>query len=459
MTVITDAFDGRILPPGDSGYDSARAVWNAMVDKRPALIAQCASVRDVVAAVRTAREHDLEIGVRCGGHGIVGHAVPDGGLMIDLTPLAQVRVDPDRRVARVRGGALLGALDRATQPYGLATTTGNVSHTGVGGLTLGGGMGWLARQYGLSCDNLRSCEVVTATGEVVVASTDSHPDLFWALRGGGGNFGVVTDFEFDLHDTGTHALTVELDFPRDRARDALLGWRNLHENAARQATFKVAVSHDTVCIGYAWVGDPTAGMRLLPGLRDLGPAIAERVEPQTYVELQARDDNVGGHALRRYWKGHYFRELRDDAIDALLDGAAAESFGAGASIQAYGGAIADVPADATAFSYRDTSFELVTAARWTDPADDDRQISSAREFASALEPYASGAYVNALSEDSNDALHRVYSDRQLSRLVSVKDAYDPDNIFHLNHNIRPSSPKTSAEPKGGDAFRTPPSRP
>lgn len=439
MILNNHELDGRILRPDDSGYDEARALWNAMVDKRPAAIVQCASVRDVAATVRTARERDLAIGVRCGGHGIVGHAVPDGGLMIDLTPLSHVRVDPERRTARVRGGALLGALDRATQPYGLATPAGNVSHTGVGGLTLGGGMGWLARQYGLSCDNVRSFEVVTADGEIVVASAESHPDLYWALRGGGGNFGVVTDFEFELHDTGTRALTVELDFPRAKARDAFRGWRDLNETAPRQATFKVAVSRDTICIGYVWVGDADEGTRLLPKLRELGPAVAERVEPQSYVELQTRDDTVGAHALRRYWKGHYFRELSDLAIDALLEAAGADGFHANAAIQAYGGAIADVSADATAFSHRDTAFELVTAARWTDPVEDDAQIGAAREFAAALEPYASGAYVNAMSEDNADSVRRAYSDGQLSRLVAVKNAYDPENVFHLNHNIRPSA--------------------
>lgn len=438
MPMISGEFDGRILQPADSGYDQARAVWNAMVDNRPAVIAQCETVRDVVTAVRAARENDADIGVRCGGHGIVGHAVPDAGVMIDLTALARVRVDAERRVARVRGGALLGALDRATQPYGLATTAGNVSHTGVGGLTLGGGMGWLARQYGLSCDNVRSFEVVTADGDVIVANAVDHPDLYWALRGGGGNFGVVTDFEFDLHETGTRALTVELDFPLAAARDALRGWRDLNESAPRQATFKVAVSHDTMCIGYVWVGDAAEGTRLLPKLRELGPATAERVEHQSYVDLQTRDDMVGGHALRRYWKGHYVRELSDEAIDALVDAAAADNFRANAAIQAYGGAIADVPADATAFGHRDTAFELVTAARWSDPAEDETQIGAAREFAAALEPYASGAYVNAMSEDNAEAVRRAYSDRQISRLVAVKDAYDPGNVFHLNHNIRPS---------------------
>ncbi|MGH3357680.1 MAG: FAD-binding oxidoreductase, partial [Nocardioidaceae bacterium] len=411
--------DGRVLRPGDEGYDAARSVWNAMVDKHPRLIVCCASVRDVVAAIRLAREADLDIGVRCGGHGIVGHAVPEDGLMIDLTPLAEVRVDAEQRVAHVRGGALLGALDRATQQHGLATTAGNVSHTGVGGLTLGGGMGWLARQYGLSCDNVRSFEVVTADGAVLRVGPQEDPDLFWALRGGGGNFGVVTDFEFELHPTGTQALLVELDYPLAGATDTLRAWRDLNETAPRRATPKVAISGDVVCVGYVWTGDPTEAEAeaLLSDFRKIGTPVAERVEPLSYLDLQTRDDSVGGHALRRYWKGHYFRELTDEAIDALVGAASTHRFTGGASIQAYGGAIAEVPAADTAFSYRDTAFELVTAARWTDPEQDDAQIGGARAFAAAMEPFASGAYVNALSEDSGDALRRVYSEDQLARLV------------------------------------------
>ena len=213
--------DTEILRPGDAGYDEARRVWNAMVDRRPALIARCREARDVVSSVALARREGLEIGVRCGGHSVVGLAVPEGGLMIDLSPMGGVRVDPERRRAWVQGGALLGALDSATQPYGLATTAGNVSHTGVGGLTLGGGMGWLARRHGLSCDNVVSFQLVTAGGDVVRASAEENPELFWGLRGGGGNFGVVTEFEFTLHATGTRALSVELDFP---AADAAPRW-------------------------------------------------------------------------------------------------------------------------------------------------------------------------------------------------------------------------------------------
>src|SRR5581483_10091640 len=225
--------DGEVLRPGDDGYERARSVWNAMVDRRPRLIVRPATTQDVAAAVRAGRDRGLEIGVRCGGHGIAGLAVPEDGLMIDLTSMSRVRVDPATRRATVQGGALLGALDVAAQRYGLATTAGNVSHTGVGGLTLGGGMGWMARRHGLACDNVASYTVVTADAEIMRASADEHPDLFWALRGGGGNFGIVVEFEFRLHHIGTQALIAELTFPLDRAADALRGWRDLAEAAPR----------------------------------------------------------------------------------------------------------------------------------------------------------------------------------------------------------------------------------
>jgi FAD/FMN-containing dehydrogenase len=437
-TVRRSHFDGQILTPGAGGYDPARSVWNAMIDRRPKLILQCATVDDVVTAVRSARECGLEIGVRCGGHNIAGLAVPQGGLMIDLTRLRRVTVDPVTRTARVQGGAMLGALDRATQPFGLATTAGNVSHTGVGGLTLGGGMGWLARQHGLSCDNVVSCTVVTANGDVVRASADEHPDLFWGLRGGGGNFGIVVEFEFRLHPVGTRALVAELSFPLDRAAAALRGWRDLAEEAARQATLTADISGGTVTLGYVWVGDPEAGRAMLPALRSVGVPDGEAVRELSYTELQTRDDDVEGHAYRRYWKGHYLPELSDGAIGALVDRDPADATVPDASLQAYGGAIADVDDDATAFSHRRTRFEYVAAARWSDPAGDSLRMGAARQAAAKLEPFAAGAYVNALSDEGASGVRRAYSEAKRARLTAVKDAYDPDNVFHLNHNIPPT---------------------
>jgi len=431
-------FDGQVLEPGTRGYDSARSVWNAMIDHRPKLIVQCASVGDVVTAVRAAREHDLEIGVRCGGHNIAGHAVPHGGFMIDLTAMGRVTVDPVTSRARVQGGAMLGALDRAAQSFGLATTAGNVSHTGVGGLTLGGGMGWLARQYGLTCDNVVSCIVVTADGGVVRASADEHPDLFWGLRGGGGNFGIVVEFEFRLHPVGTRTLVAELTFPLDRAAAALRGWRDLAEEAPRPATLTAEVSGDAVTLGYVWAGDPEAGRAMLPALRSIGEPAGEVVREVSYLDLQTRDDSVEGHAYRRYWKGHYLPDLPDGAIGALVDRDPADVTVPGVSLQAYGGAIADVDDDATAFSHRRTRFEYVAAVKWDDPGEDSLRMEAARREAAKLEPFAAGAYVNALSDEGASGVRRAYSEAKRARLTAVKDAYDPDNVFHLNHNIVPT---------------------
>ncbi|MGH3382958.1 MAG: FAD-binding oxidoreductase [Nocardioidaceae bacterium] len=451
-----ESIEGDVLLPGTAGYDKARTVWNAMVDRRPRMVVRCRSAADVAAAVRAARADGLEVGVRCGGHGILGKAVPDDGLMIDLTPMGDVRVDPQRRRAWVQGGAMLGALDLAAQQHGLATTAGNVSHTGVGGLTLGGGMGWLARQLGLSCDNVVAFEMVTAEGSLVRASADENPDLYWGLRGGGGNFGVVTEFEFRLHPVGTRALVAEFFYPVDDALPVLRGWRDLAAQAPREATFTAWVGdagpaptlppelHGTVLAnaGFVWVGDVAAGRRLVPTLRELGTPAAERVVEPSYVDLQQMDDTLEEHALRRYWKGNYFRELPDEALELFLRRGTADGRGDGlpaASIQAYGGAIADVPEDATAFSHRATKFECIAAARWTDPAEDDDRMAAARTYSATLEPFASGAYVNALGDEGQAGVRRAYSPDKLARLTALKDTYDPDNVFHLNQNIPPSA--------------------
>jgi FAD/FMN-containing dehydrogenase len=445
---LTDGLDGGVLLPDDAGFDEARTVWNAMIDHRPHVIVRCKGTADVVAALRFARAHDLEVGVRCGGHSVVGHGVPDGGLMIDLSPMGGVRVDPELRRAWVQGGALLGALDLAAQEHGLATTAGNVSHTGVGGLTLGGGMGWLARKYGLTCDNVLAFEVVTAGGDVIRASEAENPELFWGLRGGGGNFGIVTEFEFRLHLVGTRALIAEFYFPIDDAFSAVRGWRDLNVDAPREATF-LALVGDTLrsggphaSLGYVWVGDPEEGRQLLPSMRALGQPVEEQVRDLSYLELQRIDDSVRGHTLRRYWKGHYFSELTDDLIQAFLLRGAPDGRGEHlptVSLQAYGGAIADVPDAATAFSQRDTLFEFVAAAGWTDPAEDESRMAAARRCAAELDTFASGAYVNVLGDEGASGVERAYPPGKLARLTALKDAYDPDNVLHLNQNIRPSA--------------------
>jgi len=438
-------FEGQVLLPGEDGYHQARQVWNAIVDRKPAVVARCASPADVAAAVGFAREQELEIGVRCGGHSVLGISVPEGGLMVDLTPLRAVRVDPARRRAWVQGGALLGDLDRAAQAHGLATTAGNVSHTGVGGLTLGGGMGWLARRFGLACDNVARFEVVDADGELLHASESENPDLYWGLRGGGGNFGVVTEFEFDLHQVGTAALIVDLSYAPQDAPAALRRWRGLIAEAPRQATLTawVGTTQDRpmATVGYVWVGDPDQGRALLPALRDAATPLAERVQEVSYLGLQRIDDEQQRHRLRRYWKGHFLRELGDGAIDAFLargaDGDDDPTLLPFGSLQSYGGAVADVDDAETAFSHRDALVEFVAVASWTDPAEDQPRMSAARRYAGAVEPFASGVYVNALADEGQAGIQRAYGADKVARLAALKDRYDPENVFHLNHNIRP----------------------
>ncbi|HEY7523392.1 MAG TPA: FAD-dependent oxidoreductase, partial [Candidatus Limnocylindrales bacterium] len=372
-------FSGTVIHPSDDGYDAHRAVWNAMVDHRPALIAEPLGTTDVAAAIRFARQNDLDIGVKCGGHSVLGLSVPDSGLMIDLTPLSRVEVDVDRRVARVGGGALLRYLDEASLAHGLATTAGNVSHTGVGGLTLGGGMGWLARQFGLSCDNVERFEVVTADGEVVSATSAENPELFWGLRGGGGNFGIVTEFEFRLHPVVDHALMVDLGFDVTDAVEPLRRWRDLLPDAPREATLTAdavtAEGRPTVAIGFVWVGDPDRGRDYLETVRSVGTPRSESVQEMRYADLQRLFDGYHHHGSRRYAAGHYLTAFPDAAIDAFLTrGVAGEATDwgrvAGGGFQAYGGAIAEVANDDTAFSHRDALIEFFAGQSWTDPAED-----------------------------------------------------------------------------------------
>ena len=443
-------FEGALIGPGDPDYDTHREVWNAMVDRRPALIARCTNAADVAAAVRHARAHDLEIGVKCGGHSVLGLSVPHDGLMLDLTPLDRVLVDPVARRARVGGGALLRYLDRAAQAHGLATTAGNVSHTGVGGLTLGGGMGWLARQAGLACDNVEAYTVVTADGETLRTTATDHPDLFWGLRGGGGNFGVVTEFEFRLHPVAGHALVVELAFDAADAHGPMRRWRDLLPDAPREATLTAdAVTIDgrsIALIGFVWVGDPDDAAAYLETMRSIGSPRNESVSPMIYLDLQSIGDANHLHGKRRYSAGHYLKQLSDAAIDAFLtrgvnavEGEVDWTWVAGGGFQAYGGAIGDVSNDDSAFSHRDALVEFFGGVTWADPAEDERRMAAARAFGAAMAPFASGVYVNALFDEGEEGVRRAYGDAKLARLAALKRRYDPDNVFRFNQNIAPAT--------------------
>ncbi len=459
--IAIPGFAGEVVRPGDPTFDQHREVWNGMVDRRPDVIARCTSAADVAAAVRYAREAGLEIAVKCGGHSMVGISVPEGGLMIDLGPMNAVRVDPDRRLAYVQGGSLLRNLDHAAEQHGLATTAGNVGHTGVGGLTLGGGMGWLARQFGMACDNVAAYTIVTADGETLRASADEHPDLYFGLRGGGGNFGVVTEFEFRLHPITHTVLAVDRYVEPADAPAALRAWRDLLPDAPREATLTADATtaapdsdlperlhgRPVVSVGFIWVGDLDAGRRYLDDtFRATGDAVAESVAEMRYVELQGIADQFHHHGKRRYMKGHYLTELSDGAIDAFI--------GRGVSpgtepdwtripnggLQAYGGAIGDVADDEAAFSHRGTLVEWGGATNWLDPAEDDARIAAARAYGAAMEPFASGVYVNTLTDEGEAGGRRAYSEATLARLAELKRRYDPENVFHLNTNIKPAPP-------------------
>jgi len=453
-------FAGELLLPADREYDLHREVWNAAVDRRPAVIARCTSADDVVAAIRFARDAGLEIAVKCGGHSVLGLCVPDGGLMIDLTPMGAVRVDPSARRAWVQGGALLRGLDRTALPHGLATTAGNVSHTGVGGLTLGGGMGWLARQCGLACDNVEAFTVVTADGETVRATASENADLFWGLRGGGGNFGVVTEFEFRLHPTSGRALVVELLFEPAEAAAALRIWRELLPDAPRPATLTADVTtahglsrlpaelegRTVASVGYVWIGNMNEARAYLKTIRQVGHPLAENITEMSYVELQSIADERHRHGRRRYSRGNYFTELSDGAIDAFLsrgvshdDRQVDRSRLPSGGFQAYGGAIAEVKDADSAFSHRGTLIEWGGATNWLESGEDADRIARARAYGAAMERFASGIYVNTIADEGSAGVQRAYGTEKLRRLAALKDRYDPENVFHLNHNIRPST--------------------
>ena len=450
-TVRRSRFDGQVLYPGTRGYDSARSVWNAMIDHRPKLIVQCASVGDVVTAVRTARVRGLEIGVRCGGHNIAGLAVPDGGLMIDLTTMGRVTVDPVTRRAQVQGGAMLGALDRASQPFGLATTAGNVSHTGVGGLTLGGGMGWLARQYGLACDNVLSCTVVTADGNIVRASADEHPDLFWGLRGGGGNFGVVTEFEFGLHPVGPLLTAGLLLWPRAQSGEVIRFYRDYMASAPDEVGGAVAFltappapfvppdlqGQPVIGVVYCYVGPLEAGEEHARALRGFGSPAVDVIGPMPYTALQQMLDPGFPRGIREYFKVDSLRSLPDGSIDTLV--AVAEELPApfGQLILCpLGGAVSRSATADIALSVVDAPWLYFCLSMWMDPAEDERNTAWARRLAASMRDIGVGAAVaNFVAEDEAGRLRASYGEEKYARLAELKRRWDPDNLFRLNQNI------------------------
>jgi FAD/FMN-containing dehydrogenase len=449
---LKQRLNGTVILPGDSTYDEARSIWNGMIDRRPAVIVRCRSEADVIQAVTYARENQLIVSIRGGGHNIAGHAVCDGGVMIDLSTMKEVRVDPSARRAYVQPGATLGDVDRATQAYGLATPTGINSTTGIAGLALGGGYGWLSRKHGLTSDNLLSARIVTADGKQLHVSATSHADLFWALRGGGGNFGVVTEFEFALHPVGPDILSGLLVFPRSEAGPVLRKYRAFTATAPEDLSVWAVLRHapplpflppevhgqNVLLLALCYVGAEETGRKIIAPLAEFGTVLGQHIGMQPFTAWQQAFDPLLTAGARNYWKSNNFSDLKDALFDVVVKYASTlpsphcEIF-----IAQLGGQTARVPEDATAFGNRDANFVMNVHGRWNSPAEDHTGIAWAREFYRATLPYATGgAYSNFLTAEETDRVKSAFGPNY-TRLSQVKKTYDPQNFFRLNQNIRP----------------------
>jgi len=453
LDLIKPRLRGSLHVRGETGYDEARIIWNAMFDRSPGVVIRCAGAGDVIQAVRFANENKLDIAIRGGGHNIAGNAVCEGGVQIDLSPMKSVRVDPEARRAWVGPGATLGDVDKETQAFGLVVPTGINSTTGIAGLTLGGGFGWLTRPFGMTCDNLVSADIVTAEGNFVHASEKENPDLFWAIRGGGGNFGIVTSFEFKLHPLGPEVFSGLIVHPFSEAKSLLAHYRDIADDAPDQLTvwtvmrkapplpFIPAEWHgrEVLIFAVCYAGSNADGERATKALRSLGKPLADVMAPHPFVGWQSAFDPLLTPGARNYWKTHDFTELSDDAIDLLTDavsrlpGPECEVF-----IAHVGGAMAKVKPNATAYPVRDAHFVMNVHTRWRDAADDNACLAWARDLYDEMVPFATGsAYVNFMPEDERDRIAKVYGDNY-RRLVEVKRRWDPENRFHMNQNIDPS---------------------
>jgi FAD/FMN-containing dehydrogenase len=445
---------GETLILGDAGYDEARRVWNGMFDRRPAIIARCTGVADVIAAVNFARDNGLEIAVRGGGHSMSGQSVCDDGMMIDLSQMKSVRVDPATRTVRAGGGCVWGDVDHETAAYGLATTGGSVSHTGIGGLSLGGGFGWLGRKHGFVVDNIVSVDIVTADGQLRVASADQHPDLVWAVRGGGGNFGVVTSFEYQLHDLNPIIVGGMALFPADRTTEVLRAYRDIMATAPDELTLTAvyisappapfvppeAVGAPMLAIAGCYAGSLEDGQRAMEPVHALSP-IVDLIGPMPYEVLQSIIDDANPHFIQYYNKSHYLNELSDDAIDTFVAQAAEKTSPMTQIILwPFGGATARSVGGDTAMGFRDTAYIFVIISAWMDPAESERHIAWTRGMWGAMKPFSNGGiYVNDLNDEGSKGVTMAYEPATYERLVKVKTTYDPDNLFHMNQNVKPRS--------------------
>ncbi|MBM7455659.1 FAD/FMN-containing dehydrogenase [Oceanisphaera litoralis] len=449
---LKEVVKGGVVLPDDARYNEVRQIWNATIDKHPAIIMQCAEAADVPRALHFARRHGLEVSVRGAGHNIAGNAVCEGGIMIDLSNMTQVRVEAAKKIAYVEPGARLADVDKATQQHGLATPLGINSTTGVAGLTLGGGFGWLTRQHGMTVDNLLAVDLVTADGRELRASEQENADLFWAIRGAGGNFGIVTGFEYRLHPVGPEITAGLLVFPIAQAKQVLQQYRDYMDKAPEALNIWVVMrkapplpflpeevhGKEVAVLAVFYAGAPADAERLIAPLRDFGTPYGEHIGVQPYVEWQQAFDPLLTPGARNYWKSHNFTVLKDDALDIMIDythrlpGPQCEIF-----IGMIGGAANRVAPGAMAYGHRDARFVLNVHARWDDIAQDKTCIAWAREFFKASAPYASaGVYINFMTEEEGDRVKAAYGPNY-ERLVQLKRQYDPDNLFHLNQNIRP----------------------
>lgn len=451
---LRERFRGELLQPGDGGYDAARKIWNGAIDKRPALIARCTGVEDVRAAVRFAREQNFVVAVRGGGHNIAGTAVCEDGLVIDLSPMKGMRVDPRSRTARAEPGLLWGEFDRETQAFGLAGPGGIVTHTGIAGLTLGGGIGWLMRRYGLTCDNLRSADVVTADGRFVTASATEHPDLFWGLRGGGGNFGIVTSFEFQLHPVGPTVLAGPVFHSAAKAAEVLRFYREYAKAAPPELTTILSLRHapavpflpehlhgkPVVGIIACHAGSIETAERVVGPLRTFGPPLVDLIKPTAYTAHQGLFDATVPHGLHYYWKSDFLPDLTDGVIETLTTHAwTAPSKKSYTIIFQLGGEVRRVPESDTAFGNRDAGYALNINSCWESSEDAEPQIQWARRYWEAVHPLSTGrVYMNFLGNEGDDRVRAAYGAQTYGRLVALKNTYDPTNFFRLNQNVKPT---------------------
>jgi FAD/FMN-containing dehydrogenase len=445
---------GALLRPGDDGYDSARRVWNGMIDRKPALIVRCAGVADVINAVNFARTHNLLLSVRGGGHNVTGNAVCEGGIMIDLSPMKGIRVDPVRRTARAQAGLTWSEFDHETQAFGLATTGGQVSSTGIAGLTLGGGVGWLMRTCGLAVDNLLSVDIVTADGRLLTASATGNEDLFWGVRGGGGNFGIVTSFEYRLHPIGPLVLGGMLLYPAAQAKELLHFYREFMAGAPNELMTLVAFltappapfvpTHlqgtPVVAIAICYAGSIEEGQRVVEPLRRFGPPALDLLSPMPYTVIQQLFDAANPFGLQVYVKSDHLAGLGDEVIDTLVTHAATATSPLSVVILfPLEGVVSRVGEQETAFGHRNTAYDYVIYSMWTDPQESERHIQWTRDFWTAMQPFSIGVYVNELGNEGEDRVRAAYLPATYERLVALKNRYDPANLFRLNQNIKPTT--------------------